>query len=206
MKNLFLARNTELLSGSGNVEEDYTNWLNCPKFPPEQIIPPEPAEEFEIVDKVEEETDIFEEETLDDLDKLSFGDISTPQEDALEYIAGYVIRKLNLVEYECKQQSFTWVDQLSKGYLKKPTPDFLSKIIELESIFKKENGEEISHSPKLRQSLLKKSACVDLPDKIKDFFFKCRIYFRIRKLNKDLKIEKGKNRMMNQSKNSKICL
>ena len=57
-------------------------------------------------------------EEFSDLVETSFDDIGILQEDALEYISGYIIRKLNLEEYESHESSFTWVDQLSKGSLK----------------------------------------------------------------------------------------
>lgn len=57
-------------------------------------------------------------EEFDDLEEMSFDDIGTLQEDALEYISGYIIRKLKLEEYECHEISYTWIDQISKGHLK----------------------------------------------------------------------------------------
>ena len=50
--------------------------------------------------------------------ETSFDDKGFLQEDALEYISGYIIRKLNLEEYEAHESSFTWVDPVSKGSLK----------------------------------------------------------------------------------------
>lgn len=71
---------------------------------------------------------------LVDLDGSNFHDIGTLKEDALEYISGYIIRKLNLKGFECQENSFTWVDQVSKGYLKKPSRSFLEKIKCLETV------------------------------------------------------------------------
>ena len=59
-------------------------------------------------------------EEFSDLVEISFDDIGILQEDALEYMSGYIIRKLNLEEYESHESSFTWVDQVSKGLLEKP--------------------------------------------------------------------------------------
>lgn len=46
-------------------------------------------------------------------------------EDALEYIAGYIVRKLGLTEYVSNEPTFTWIDKLSRGALTKPTTTFL---------------------------------------------------------------------------------
>lgn len=97
--------------------------------------------------------------------------IGALEEDALEYISGYIIRKLNLQEYQCHENTHTWVDQVSKGYLTKPTSLFLDKIKALEVIFYKINGLEISNRPNLRQRLVQNSELVELPEEIKAFFF-----------------------------------
>ena len=94
-----------------------------------------------------------EEERLD-LDETDLDDIGILQEDALKYIAGYIIRKLNLEEYECHQDSYTWVDLVSKGYLKMPTKQFVSKLKKLEFIFYNINGNNISHSRNLKKLLI----------------------------------------------------
>ena len=141
-----------------------------------------------------------------DLDESDLDDIGILQEDALEYIAGYMIRKLNLVEYECHQDSYTWVDQVSKGYLKKPTKQFVLKLKKLELIFYNINGNNISHSRNLKKLLIERSQFIELPEDAKKLFFKCRIHFRIRNLNKRLKEQKAKQRIMGFKKMLKIKL
>lgn len=145
--------------------------------------------------------DEVQEESLDDLKETNFNDSDTLKDDALEYIAGYIIRKLNLLEYESDESSYTWVDQVSKGFLKKPKSSFVSKIKCLDDIFSGENKDEISHRRGIHNHLMEKSKGVELSDKIKSFFFKCRIYFRIRDLNK-----KSKERIMGFKKMIKINL
>lgn len=200
----FIARNTEILNGKGNVETDKTKWLNFTTTPTfdcsqESVM----SLEIEILNEFESE-DL--EEFRNDLNKTNLEDIGTLQEDALEYISGYIIRKLNLTEYQCSQNSCTWVDQISKGFLKKPTVEFLHKIKELDLIFNDVNEKEISHKPNLHKDLVEKSLHIDLPEKIKEFFFKCRIHFRVRHLNKNMKIKKDKLRLMANSKMHKISL
>lgn len=65
-----------------------------------------------------------------------FQDLGTLKEDALEYIAGYIIQKLNLDEYLCRENFSTRVDQISKKNL----TDFLIKIKQIELIFENING------------------------------------------------------------------
>lgn len=99
-----LARNTEQLSGTGNVALDQTEWLsksNCNDSfgeygHTEQIVPK--------IDLEDQENQI---DILEDLNVSGFSDIGALQEDALEYISGYIIRKLNLEEHECHENSLT---------------------------------------------------------------------------------------------------
>lgn len=105
------------------------------------------------------------------------------------HITGYLIRKLNLQEYQSKENSFTWVDEVAKGALKKPSNDFFEKIKKLEKIFYIRNGDKISHDPNIHQDLVQCSNSIDLADNIKSLFFKCRIHFRIQRLNLNNKQE-----------------
>ena len=100
---------------------------------------------------------------LEDLNESNFDDIGIFQEDALEYISGYIIRKLNLEEYECHENSYTWVDQVSKGSLKKPSNGFLNNIKLLESVFNKHDKSEICHDRFLRKRLIEKSRSIPIP-------------------------------------------
>lgn len=63
----------------------------------------------------------MEPEVIDALDTSQPDDCGFLEEDALEYISGYMLRKLRLEEHTSSESSFTWVDQVSKGYLKKPS-------------------------------------------------------------------------------------
>ena len=92
-----------------------------------------------------------------DLHDSDLDDIGILHGDALEHIAGYVIRKINLVEYECHQDSYTRVDHMSKGYLKKPAIDFVAKLKNLEHIFYHINGNIISHCRNLHKLLIDRS-------------------------------------------------
>lgn len=111
-------------------------------------------------------------------------------EDALEYVAGYIARRLKLGEdyvYPSgmsSQSTYTWIDELSEGGLKKPTEEFLTKLKKLELIFNVINKDNINTNSNYLSNLLSKVKHNDLDDKIKTLFFRCRMYFRIRELNK----------------------
>lgn len=104
---MITARNTEHLQATGNVEIDSTDWLSATVTPTtsNKICEAENDVDNKRMDLMELETDRFH-------------DFGILQDDALEYIAGYMIRKMNLEEYQCEEYSFSWVDQVSKGYLK----------------------------------------------------------------------------------------
>lgn len=148
------------------------------------------------------EPEIIQELSTDDIDD---GDIL--RDDALEYVSGYIIRKCDLEEYKCRESStFTWVDQVSKGFLKKPSSAMVSCIKKLEAIFHEMNKTEISFSKNIQQCLMERSSGIELPEKAKKLFFKCRTHFRVKHLNKRLKVQKAKQRIMGSKKFVKIRL
>lgn len=168
------------MKGTGNVGFNETEWLQS-NDGNEFLVN---RTEESVTDLVEEDDELSESGELDDLQCENFDDIGRLQTDALEYISGYIIRKLRLEEYKCEENSQTWVDQLSKGSLVKPSNTFVDKITSLEKLFKKRNKFNISHRPQLHRKLVEASKNVDLPEKVRSFYFKCRIHFRVRYLNK----------------------
>lgn len=183
------------------MENDETGWLNSPS-----------TMEISVGTDIEEAQDYNQElpaeftENYDDLDEANVDDIGVLQEDALEYVAGYIIRKHNLEEFEHCRSSFSWVDQVSKGFLKKPSESFLEQLKKLEAIFFKMNGSEILHCHSLKENRVRRSQNVNLPEVVKNLFFKCRIFFRVRHLNKCLMVQKAKQRIMGFKKMIKINL
>ncbi|KAI8117097.1 Transposable element P transposase [Lucilia cuprina] len=79
-------------------------------------------------------------------------------------------------------------------------------VMEVECLFNKVNGRDILHIRKLQKYLVEKSRHIELSESIRKFYFKCRIYFRVRNLNKRLKIQKQKQRLKGGSKMVKIKL
>lgn len=204
----YLARNTELLQGRGNVAGDDTEWLNftddetvhansgvisnsfCHEelFSEAEVLQQSQNCEssvlhssicFDEVSGYDRPTTFWEpdmeteSEMVDKLSPAQPDDCGVLQEDALEYIAGYIIKKLKLDQYRSTENSFTWVDEVSKGFLNKPAPNFLNSLKNLESVFYKVNAKDIDHRKNLQQHLVDRSTEVELPEKVKRFFFKC---------------------------------
>lgn len=75
------------------------------------------------------------------------------------------------------------ITRVRKAYLHgsmKPSEKFLREIKNLENVFGRVNGTEIDHETNLQKRLFDRRSQIDLPEKIKKFFFKCRIHFRIK--------------------------
>lgn len=137
----------------------------------------------------------YEEAIVEDEFDLSEAETTELQDDALEYLAGYIIKKLGAYEYTATTNTYNFIDEVSKGGLQKPTKEFFEKLRHLETIFNKFNYDKICLEPNIRQKLIQKSYNVDIPIDVKSFFFKCRIFFRVKHLNKCLKIQKSKQKL-----------
>ena len=83
--------------------------------------------------------------------------------------------------------TWTWVDQVSEGGLYKPTESFLLKIIELEKIFIEINNNRISIRRDYLKYHLSQCDSINAIERVKRLFFRCRLYFRLKKLNKNQK-------------------
>ncbi|KAL1489510.1 hypothetical protein ABEB36_013468 [Hypothenemus hampei] len=117
--------------------------------------------------------------------------------DGLENLAGFISYKMKEPSYESSEQScFTWIDYLSEGGLHRPSAEFLSQMEQLENILKKVNGDTILISKNYLHNLMSKSVHVLCYDKAKRLFFRSRMYFRIKELNRSLNsLTLGKRKM-----------
>lgn len=112
-------------------------------------------------------------------------DVTELEDDAIEYLAGYLIKKLKINKHVSEDSSYTWVDQISEGGLKKPSREFQNKIKSLENIFFKHNKNDIYTGSKFLAKLLNDSENVDLNIEVKKLYYRTRLYIRIRYLNND---------------------
>lgn len=109
--------------------------------------------------------------------------------DGLENLAGFVCHKLKDPTLQSSSnESYSWIDQLSEGGLSKPSPTFMAHIEELNKVFLEVNGEELlTGQGNFIKNLLLKSTNIDCPMKAKQLFFRSRMFFRIKELNRLLK-------------------
>lgn len=115
------------------------------------------------------------------------------QNDGLENLAGFIAFKLRKSESSLgyiatdNDPTYTWINHLSEGGLMKPNENFLSKCRELNTIFEKINGNSLKICDNYIQEHIDSSRDIDLSENVKSLFFRCKMFFRIRILNKKLK-------------------
>lgn len=108
--------------------------------------------------------------------------------DGLENLAGYIYFKLGYSRIEYTNKPFyTWLDHVDEGGLCKPSDEFLLKMEELENIFTSVNGDTLLVCKNYIKNLVSKSVHVDCSDSAKNLFFRSRMYFRLKELNKSLR-------------------
>lgn len=124
--------------------------------------------------------------------------------DGLENLAGYICHKLHKEVPNIRVDStfhsvnphfsYTWVDQLNEGGLSKPTQSMMIHMSSLESIFNDANGDELLITRDYQQHLLLLAKDIDCDKRVKKLFFRARMFFRIRKLNKEISETKSRKR------------
>lgn len=82
-----------------------------------------------------------------------------------------------------QESSFSWTNQLTEGFLQKPTDKMMAEMIKLESIFKELNKDAIVYSRHYIKNFISVSNHIPLDIKVKQIFFRSRMYFRIKQLN-----------------------
>lgn len=144
--------------------------------------------------------DDFNSEIAAAKEKVEFSEL---QSDALEYLAGYIIKKLRhsieLNEAVCNDdKSWTYVDEVSEGGLIKPSQKFVETVSQLEAIFLNEKN-NLSSNRNIFKSLLNLSSQINISEQVKKLFFKCRIYFFIKEKNKNIvNTKKSQNKKINK--------
>lgn len=121
-------------------------------------------------------------------------ELESLQYDGLEHLAGYICKRVKdpalIVEHSVvntqRDTSFTWTNQLSEGFLHKPNDKMMVVMQQMEDIFNTTNGEEIVFCSNYIENLISKTSNIDCEKKIKQIFFRSRMYFRIKYLNKQI--------------------
>lgn len=101
--------------------------------------------------------------------------------DVVEYIGGYIIKKLK--DCDDVPGRSRWIKLVSNGGLKIPSTELVMHLRELEEVFNNRMGKLVDDGPKVTKRLKDDSRHVNVCDKIKDIYFKCRIRAKINNLN-----------------------
>jgi len=118
-------------------------------------------------------------------------DLQNMAYDGLENLAGYICHKLkhevpDIALSTDMVDKHSWVDHLSEGGLSKPTDSFMLDMQALHVVFNKINGSGLFISKNYLGQHLQQAAGIECNLKVKKLFFRSRMYFRMRILNKEL--------------------
>ncbi|XP_036328559.1 uncharacterized protein LOC118740912 [Rhagoletis pomonella] len=125
--------------------------------------------------------------------------------DGLENLAGYICHKLGKDNPEIcmnpeTDSSYTWVNHVSEGGLSKPTDMLMEHMKALLAVFDEVNGSELYICKDYLKKHLDLSSHVNCSQKVKELFFRARMYFRIRSLNKSIvENQYSKKRKLNKT-------
>ena len=179
LRSYILQRNEGSFSSFGNVDDDDT-----PNIPMDEINlcgKYFSAFKNDVSSSPEEPVNSDESDLTKDLTDIEY--------DGLENLAGYVCHKLkepNSFIASSQSSNYTWVSHLSEGGLSKPSTEFLGHMEELEKIFKSVNSNKLHISKNYLKNLMQISSSISCSEKAKLLFYRCRMYFRIRDLNREL--------------------
>lgn len=200
LRSYILGKNEGSLSDCGNVEVDNTVDADL-EISKEQIL------SGQLFDRLAEEQDQDSTEVIkkdQDITEVVEKELGCLEYDGLQYLAGFICHKLKINSNNDLQDNlFTWVDHISEGGLTKPTEEFMTFMEELENIFHSVNKDSLLISKTYLKHLLSLATAIPCNDSIKTLFFRSRMYFRIKKLNKELFTNKIST--MKQSTRKRKC-
>lgn len=130
--------------------------------------------------------------TFGELDSFSVPDNEV---EGFKYALGFVAHKFrkqypHLISATTSNDQ--WIAKISRGNLTSMHQDFHKEFIKLDYIFRTIHGDALNESPNAVCiiSELSSKLSINLPSNVVIFFVRCRIYFKIRKLNKNLSLLK----------------
>ncbi|XP_036339801.1 uncharacterized protein LOC118749141 [Rhagoletis pomonella] len=167
-----LGHNKGVLSDSANVEEDDTPDIEITQPPLTSILLKNLSSNAELWPAEEAE---FEDLELD----------------GLEHLAGYICHKLQddipSTSFRSNDDhSFSWADHLNEGGLSLPSSSMMVHMRSLESVFKALNEDGLLITNDFVKTHIEHAATIQCDIKVKKLFFRARMFFKIRKLNKEL--------------------
>lgn len=134
------------------------------------------------------------------------------EEESLKYIGGYIVKKfclkypdLGLKATQCNAMTKTWTEEINRGDLYVPSESFFSQLTTMREVFKVIHGDSLKEGKDCFKTLVREieSVVVDVPHDVISFFAKISVYFKIRKQNNNIKINKKKEKVC-RSENKKL--
>lgn len=125
------------------------------------------------------------------------------EEESLRYIGGYIVRKFR-VKYphlgeqnaDCPSNRQSWIGYINRGALSYPSEDFMSQLLVMRNTFNEIHALSLKEGKDCVNTIAHKLKVDvhDLPSDVIRFFAKISVYFRMRHLNKDLKLARKRGR------------
>lgn len=110
--------------------------------------------------------------------------------DGLEHLAGYICHKLKddipSKSFSSNDDSCSWANHLSEGGLSIPSSSMMDHMRNLESVFKAMNEDALLITNDFVKTHIEHASNINWDIKVKKLFFWARMFFKIRKLNKEL--------------------
>lgn len=131
-------------------------------------------------------------------EKMNCEDFGTSLEDAVEmeglrYVGGYIARKFPQYDYlgaTVPPGYKSWIGAVERepGKLTVPSSDFFAKLKSMETLFQchHREGKLVPGKNAVKTLVVQIVEHVALPEDVIKFFVRCRIFFRIRELNKKI--------------------
>ena len=133
------------------------------------------------------DSDLIEEEILD---------IEVPEEEAINHFLGYVVHKFRLKypelghRLEITEEDGSWDAYISKGGLKIMKPEYRSVLLNVDRHFYKFHGETLKEGESIEEILKRAELPCFFPAEVARFVIRCKIYFKIKKMNHKLQESK----------------
>ena len=133
------------------------------------------------------------------------------EEESLRYIGGYIARKFSVkyphLGHKGKQNAplKTWIDCKNRGGLFFPSDSFFAKLEKMRNVFKTIHGSSLREGKNCVKRIVTdlQSVTDDLPEEVVHTFAKLSVYFQIRYLNKNIKMNRRKTKTCRNEDNKR---
>ena len=147
--------------------------------------------DMDIDDTQDDDCDWFEEDIMINKENNL---ASVIEDESLRYIGGYIVRKFQFkypqLGHKVSERisDNTWIDQLDRGGLYAPSEHFLSQLVMMRGAFIAFHGSSLQEGKDCMGKTVTdmKKVVSDVSHDVIQFFVKISVYFRIRKLNKQI--------------------